>query len=85
MDGPKYIAGGDKRQIEIDRRRASAIRDLEDAFERARDNLAFEFGRVISNAIDDVADDSPGAFFAAQQSVTAPKPSWASPAAVAVR
>ena len=51
MDGPKYIAGGDWKQIEIDRRRMSAIRDLKDALDRARNDLAFEMGRAINLAI----------------------------------
>jgi hypothetical protein len=51
MDGRKYIAGGDWKQIEIDRRRMSAIRDLKDALDRARNDLAFEMGRAINLAI----------------------------------
>ena len=50
MDGCKYIAGGDWKQIEIDRRRMSAIRDLKDALDRARNDLAFEMGRAINLA-----------------------------------
>ena len=51
MDGPAYN-GGDHRQIKIDRRRA-AIRDFENARNRARGDLAFEFGKAIHDAPDD--------------------------------
>jgi hypothetical protein len=52
MDGPKHIAGGDWKQIEIDRRRMSAIRDLKDALDRARNDLAFAINlatKVLAN------------------------------------
>ena len=41
--------------------RASAIRDLEYALDRARDDLVLEIGRVIRNAINDATGDDTGA------------------------
>jgi hypothetical protein len=71
MDSSEFTSGRDDRQIEIDRRRVSAVRDLEDALDRARDDLAFEIIRVIRNAIDDVTGDDPSACasFTAEQAV----------------
>lgn len=71
MDSSEFTSGRDERQIEIDRRRVSAIRDFEDALDRARDDLAFEIVRVISKAIDDVTGDDPSACasYSAEQAV----------------
>ena len=72
MDTVEYN-DGDERQIEIDRRRASAIRDLEDVLDRARDDLAFKIGKVISYVINDATGDDPSACacasFTAERSV----------------
>ena len=60
MDSSEFTNGGAEKQIEIDRRRAAA-RDFEDDLDRARDDLVFEIGKVIGNAIDDVTGDDPSA------------------------
>jgi hypothetical protein len=51
--------------------RVGAIRDFEDAFDRARDDLAFKIGKVISYAINAAAGDDPSACasFTAERSV----------------
>ena len=51
--------------------RVSAIRDFRDALERARDDLVFEIGGVIRNAINDATGDdtSACASFIAEQAL----------------
>ena len=51
MDSSEFSGGRD--EININRRRANAVRDFEDDHDRARDDLLFE----IRNAIHDAPDD----------------------------
>jgi hypothetical protein len=73
VDTSEFTSSGRTEQFEIDRRRVNAIRDFEDAFERARDDLAFRMGGVLGDAINDAAGDDPNAsasaFYSATQSI----------------
>jgi hypothetical protein len=73
VDNSEFTSGRGGRSIEVDRRRASARRDVEDDLARAHDDLAFKLGGVLSNAINDAVGDDPNAsanaFYSATQSI----------------
>ena len=74
MDGWKFTNGGAKKQT-------AAARDFQDDLNRTCGDLAFEMGKVIDIAIDDVTGDDPSACasYSAKQAIkrVVQEPHWA--------
>jgi hypothetical protein len=73
VDNPEFTSSGRADQIEIDRRRANAVRDFDNDLDRCVDDLTFEFDKVVGYAIRDAAGDDQNAranaFFTATQRI----------------